>query len=79
MVFLQSILGVDHPNATMNFWEENESSTHNSNWILLLYPIHNNKINILGHKMINPNFHVIAFQPYMLTIKFKPQVIHPSV
>jgi len=23
MVFLQSLLGVDHPNATMNFWEEN--------------------------------------------------------
>jgi hypothetical protein len=46
---------------------------------LLLHPIHNNKISIIGHKMINPNFHVIAFQPYMLTIKFKPQVIHPSV
>jgi hypothetical protein len=46
---------------------------------LLLYPIHNNKISIVSQKMINPNFHVIAFQPYMLTIKFKPQVIHPSV
>jgi hypothetical protein len=40
----------------------------NSNWILLLHPIHTNKISIVGHKMINPDFYVIAFQPHMLII-----------